>query len=193
VEEVDAIDNGIDPVGEVIKPRYDYSTGICSRIGWKNPQPNNPNADYDRAFMEAMRYIGEEFESLVSSTVQFGLKELDQLRVAFANRHELDPSGQIIEISGYFNYNQHLKVVEGSDHMVLFVIYPREDRTWTVRSVGTGRGFEFRKDPPYKGWGRKELSEATGIPGAIFSHKSGLITVFDTKEHALEFAKLAIQ
>jgi uncharacterized UPF0160 family protein len=193
VEEIDAIDNGIDPVPERTVPRYEFNTGICTRIEWKNPHWRTPNPDYDTAFMIAVSYIGDEFEYVLKRAAVYGVREMEQTRVAFANRYELDPSGSIIEIGGYFQYNAHIKSVEGPNPQVLFVIYPREDRTWTVRTVGTGRFFEMRKKLPYAGLSKKELSEVTGIPGAIFSHKAGLITVFDTKEHALEFARMALR
>ena len=75
----------------------------------------------------------------------------------------------------------------------MFLIYPREDQTCSTRAVGTGWSFELRKALPFAGLPAKDISERSGILGAIYSHKCAFITIFDTREHALEFARLAIR
>jgi uncharacterized UPF0160 family protein len=193
VQEIDAADNGISQVPASVAPRYENCTGITTRIKMKNPHWKSPNPDPDAAFLTAVSDISKEFEDLILRTVKHGLKELDMTRTGFDARFELDETGEIMEIPIFFTYFAHLKRIEGDDPQITFIIYPREDRHWAIRGVGTGRGFQLRKGLPHAGVSAKELSEITGIPGAIFSHKSALIAIFDTKEHALAFAKYAVR
>jgi uncharacterized UPF0160 family protein len=193
VQEIDATDNGISQVPATISPRYENCTGITTRIKMKNPHWKSENADCDLAFRRAIEYIGQEFEGLVYRCVQYGLKELEMTRTGFSGRFALDESGEIMEIPRFFTYLTYLKRIEGDNPQVNFIIYPREDGTWTIRGVGTGRGFELRKSLPHAGVSPKELSELTSIPGAIFSHKNALIAVFDNRSHALAFAKYAVR
>jgi uncharacterized UPF0160 family protein len=193
IQEIDATDNGISQVPATVSPRYENCTGITTRIKMKNPHWKSENRDADEAFGQAIEYIGREFEGLVYHSVQYGLKELEMTQAGFGSRFGLDESGEIMEIPRFFTYLTYLKRIEGDSAQVNFVIYPREDGTWTIRGVGSGRGFELRKGLPHAGVSPKELSELTSIPGAIFSHKNALITIFDNRSHALEFAKYAVR
>ena len=193
VQEIDAIDNGVSPTDSSHECHYSINTDICSRIAAKNPHWKTPNPDPDSAFIQAVAYIGTEFEYLVMRNAKYGLEELELTRAAYAKRFELDPSGKIMEIPRFYQYLHCLKVVEGDSPQVVFLIYPREDFTWSIRAVGTGWSFKLRQELPFAGLPPKEISEKSGIPGAIYSHKRAFITIYDTREHAVEFAKLAIR
>jgi uncharacterized UPF0160 family protein len=113
-------------------------------------------------------------------------------RIGFAKRFELFETGGIIEIPYFFPYMNYIRRIEGNDPQIYFVVYTREDGAWAIRGVETGRGFELRKKLPHAGVGGAELSEISGVPGAIFSHKNGFLTVFDTKDHALAFVRYTL-
>ena len=59
IEEIDAIDNGISTHdGE---PRYNISTNLSSRVGHLAPTWQDPNPDFDSAFVKAMELTRTEF------------------------------------------------------------------------------------------------------------------------------------
>ena len=163
-QEIDAVDNGVLPVGSDVPAKYDVNTGISSRIDKRNPHWKSVGVDPYEAFLGAVCYIGTEFEYLVMRSAKSGLEELRITRAAFARRFELDPSGKIMEIPRFYQYLNFLKVVEGEKPQVVFLIYPREDQTWSIRAVGTGWSFELRKALPFAGLPARRYQRHLGSP-----------------------------
>lgn len=191
LEEIDGCDNEISPIPDDVVPRYEYRTGIVARIEMKNPHWKTPNPDSDHSFLDAVASIGTEFESLALRTGRFGLKEREMMKIGVRNRFDLSETGEIIEIPFFFPYRKYVQHIEGME-LVKFVIYPRSREEWAIRGVETGTSFELRKKLPHAGAEPSELSRLSGVPGALFSHKTGFLAVFDTKDHALEFVRYTL-
>lgn len=76
---------------------------------------------------------------------------------------------------------------------VMFVVYPRNDKKWGVQAV-QDVGYISRKSFPIAWGGKtdKELQEISGVPDAVFCHRSLFFAVAETKEGALALAEKAL-
>jgi len=77
----------------------------------------------------------------------------------------------------------------------LFVIFKVHEGKWYVRGIPDAKGsFKTRKPFPeeWAGKGDTELEELTGVPGALFCHRSRFLAGASTKEGALELAQKAL-
>jgi len=77
----------------------------------------------------------------------------------------------------------------GEQHPALFVIMPSQ-KHWKLRGIPPSyqRRMEVRLAFPQEWAGKrgKELEKLTNIKGAIFCHKSRFITIWETKEAAMQ-------
>jgi uncharacterized UPF0160 family protein len=80
----------------------------------------------------------------------------------------------------------------GEDHPAVFVVMPSGGH-WKLRGIppNTEDRMQVRVPLPeaWAGLQDEELKKATGIPGAIFCHKGRFISVWETKEDALQALK----
>ena len=88
------------------------------------------------------------------------------------------------------------KTVErlGADHL-LFVVHPR-DTDWSLTTIRKGSAtFDNRADLPadWAGLTGADLEEASGVQGAKFCHNGRFIAVADSRDAALELARIAVQ
>ena len=77
----------------------------------------------------------------------------------------------------------------------LFVIYPRREGNWGIKSVPKKTyGFERKKLLPaaWAGKGAEEFAQVTGVADAIFCHKDRFIAAARTKESAIALAQIAL-
>jgi len=198
MEEIDAVDNGINATEE--KPKYHVTTTLGGRVRNLNPAWNDANPDFDGQFEKATELVGSELVSRVEGMVNRWLPALDIVRKAFNKRHEVHSSGQIIRFDqGGCPWKEHLYQLEaaaGSEEEVLYAIYADSNGSWRVHAVGVqGEGFKSRLPLPesWRGIRDEKLSELTGIPECIFVHATGFIGGNKTEEGALEMARQAIQ
>lgn len=84
----------------------------------------------------------------------------------------------------------------GETHPALFVIMPSQNH-WKLRGIPPNRKdkMQVRLPLPQKwaGLRNEELQKMTGISGAIFCHKGRFISVWETKEDALEALELILK
>ena len=77
----------------------------------------------------------------------------------------------------------------------LYVVYPRGDGAWVVKSVNKDLdSFDLKKPFP-ESWAGKidqDLAKSTGVDDAIFCHNKRFIAVAGSKEGAIELAELAL-
>ena len=202
VKEVDGFDNGVSPYAS--SPYYRIETHISNRIQHLNPLWNDPNPDPDGQFQKAVSLIGNEFESFLLHYFDNNIPAISITEEAYNSRFDIDNSGQIICLKKACPFEKTLKDLEDKDEKeavelkkvppkkVFYAISPRDNTSWNCKAVKSGRGFELRKPFPCCGLRDQELSDACGIPGGIFVHKSGFLAVFSTKENALAFAKYSL-
>lgn len=193
VQEIDAQDNGINPSQE--KPSYTVSSDITHRISRLNPHWKIENPDYDAAFQEAIKLIGNDFEFFLTYTIKYSISNYKIAKDAYENRFDFDPSGLLLNLPKYFPVEDFLDILENKEKKVLYCIYGRIDenknKSWAVRTINTDKPFESRKPLPFPGVNSQEMEEKTGIEGLIFAHKNPFLAVFKTKEQALQYAKFA--
>lgn len=195
VKEIDAIDNGVNMFPPGVEPTYSIKTGISSRIAILNPHWKEVGvSDYER-FKQAIDLIGKEFTDCLLYIFDSQIPAIEFVKKAFADRFNVDESGKIMVLNDMCPFDKHMKRLEDEDETkpkVLYVITPRNDGSFNVKAVGTGKGFELRKPLPFAGLRDEELSKACGIEGGIFVHKSGFLGGFKTLEQAIQFAKYAV-
>lgn len=198
MEEIDAVDNGINATEE--KPKYHVTTTLGGRVRDLNPAWNDSNQDFDGQFVKATELVGSELVNRVDGMVNRWLPALDIVRKAFNKRHEVHSSGKIVKFeTGGCPWKEHLYQLEkqaGCEGEVQYVIYSDSNGSWRVQAVGVqGEGFTSRLPLPesWRGVRDEKLSELTGIPECIFVHASGFIGGNKTEEGAMEMARQALQ
>ncbi|CAL1546705.1 unnamed protein product [Lymnaea stagnalis] len=198
VEEIDAIDNGINQTdGE---QRYRITTTLSSRVGTYNPKWNEKNVDIQLQFEKAMKLVGEEFSEKISFYQSAWLPARIIVAQAVKNRHKADPSGRIICLEeGGAPWKDHLFTLEQEENIspnILYVLYTDQNNSWRVQCVPLSLGsFENRLSlkEEWRGLRDDELSKKSGIDGCIFVHTSGFIGGNKTYEGALEMARRSLE
>ncbi|XP_025087299.1 UPF0160 protein MYG1, mitochondrial-like isoform X2 [Pomacea canaliculata] len=198
LEEVDAIDNGIDATNE--EPRYKVTTTISNRVARMNPRWNEENVDEDKCFHKAMDMVGAEFLDRVNFYKATWLPARDIVLRALNARTETHSTGEIISLSeGGSPWKDHLFTLEeelGISPPIKYVLYPDSNSQWRVQCVPLRLGSFDNRLPlseEWRGLRDEELSQKCGIPNCIFVHSSGFIGGNKTYEGALAMAAASLQ
>ncbi|KAJ8299436.1 hypothetical protein KUTeg_023496 [Tegillarca granosa] len=188
VQEIDAIDNGVNQHDE--EPR----------VAYLNQKWNETDKDEQALFYQAMEMVGAEFMDRVLYYKQSWLPARDLVETAIKNRHQADPSGEIVVLEScgcpwrdhLFNIEEELKL----DVPIKYILYQDNNKKWRVQCVPIRIGsFENRLSLPEEWRGLRDdaLSQKSGIPGCVFVHASGFIGGNDTYEGALKMAQISLQ
>ncbi|KAL8593805.1 hypothetical protein ACOMHN_064002 [Nucella lapillus] len=198
VEEVDAIDNGINATDE--EPRYRVSTNLSSRVGGCNAKWNEKDVDEKACFQRAFEMVGEEFLDRVNFYKTSWLPARDLVLKAVNARKEADNSGEIVVMAeGGAPWKDHLFSLEEELSVsppVKYMLYGDSAGSWRVQCVPLKLGsFDNRLSLPeeWQGLRDEELSTKSGIPDCIFVHASGFIGGHKTYEGALTMARTALK
>jgi len=198
IEEIDAVDNGVNATEE--KPKYHVTTTLGGRVKALNPAWNEPKQDFDGQFHKASEMVGQEFVSRVKSMVNIWFPAKAIVRAAFENRFNIDPSGSVVMLeNGGCPWKEHLydeEVVAGVPGSVKLMLYSDSNGSWRIQTIGVkGQGFTSRMDLPEAWWGVRDeaLSKLTGIPDCIFVHATGFIGGNKTKEGVMEMARQSLK
>lgn len=198
MEEIDAVDNGVNATEE--KPKYHVTTTLGRRVGSLNPAWNEAKQDHDGQFEKAVELVGGEMLSRIHGMSNIWLPALDLVKRAFNKRVDVHSSGKIVKLeAGGCPWKEHLYTLE-SDHgcegHTKYMVYQDTAGSWRVQTVGVkGEGFASRLPLPEPWWGVRDeaLSKLTGIPDCIFVHATGFIGGNKTEEGAMEMARQALQ
>ncbi|XP_008573070.1 PREDICTED: UPF0160 protein MYG1, mitochondrial [Galeopterus variegatus] len=197
VEEIDAVDNGISQWEEG-EPRYVLTTTLSARVARLNPTWNQPNQDTEAGFKCAMDLVREEFLQRLDFYQHSWLPARALVEEALAQRFQVDPSGEIVELAkGGCPWKEHLYHLESelSPPVVTFVIYTDQGGQWRVQCVPKEpHSFQSRLPlpEPWRGLRDKALDQVSGIPGCIFVHANGFIGGHQTREGALSMARATL-
>lgn len=198
VEEVDAVDNGISQWEEG-EPRYVLTTTLSARVARLNPTWNQPNQDTEAGFQRAMDLVREEFLQRVDFYQHSWLPARALVQEALAQRFQVDPSGEIVELAkGGCPWKEHLYHLESGlspPVTVAFVIYTDQAGQWRVQCVPKEpHSFQSRLPlpEPWRGLRDEALDQVSGIPGCVFVHTSGFIGGHCTREGALSMARATL-
>ncbi|XP_020285841.1 UPF0160 protein MYG1, mitochondrial [Pseudomyrmex gracilis] len=197
IKEIDAIDNGI-PMYDA-EPIYRIVTDLSARVSRLNPQWNNRDTvNVDERFEKAMALALEEFLEFVHYSKNVWLPARDVVRNAIKNRFNVDPSGEIIELSQMAPWKEHLSQLEREMKVsppIKYTIF-ESDNAYRVQCVPVTPGsFVCRMFLPEKWGGLKEdeLVKACGIEGAIFVHSVRFIGGNKSRNGALAMARKALE
>jgi uncharacterized UPF0160 family protein len=118
-------------------------------------------------------------------------KNLIEARKIVEDVYNSTEDKRIIVLDRYYPFNETLSKYPEPQ----FVISPREDGYWNIKSLIDKPGtFEYRRYFP-KNWGSKkgeDLEKECGVLGAVFCHKDYFICANKTKNGAVEMAKIAL-
>lgn len=82
-------------------------------------------------------------------------------------------------------------------NLMLTVSFREHDKTYGIRSLNEGSEVDFSMRCPapeaWRGLRGEELQKASGLPGLIFCHSTGFLTVADTAEHAMLAAEYIVE
>jgi len=198
IEAVDGVDNGIEQYPKDVKPNYKVTTGLSSRVSYLNPAWNDPNPNPEAQFLRAVELTGSEFLDRVNYFGKAWLPARIIVEQAVASRFEVEPSGQVLVLSQFCPWKEHLSIIEEELNLgvqIKYVLFQDTNGSWRVQCMSVGDTFENRLSLPEEWRGRRdeELSAVSGIDGCIFVHMSGFIGGNKTKDGALQMAKRALQ
>ncbi|XP_021106251.1 UPF0160 protein MYG1, mitochondrial isoform X3 [Heterocephalus glaber] len=155
---------------------------------------------YDKAgFRRAMDLVREEFLQRLDFYQRSWLPARALVEEALAQRFQVDPSGEIVELSkGGCPWKEHLYHLESGlspPQTTAFVIYTDQAGQWRVQCVPKElHSFQSRLPLPelWRGLRDEALDQVSGIPGCIFVHASGFIGGHHTREGALSMARATL-
>lgn len=214
--EIDAIDNGVEAAGGAL--RYRVGTDLSSRVGHLQPAWNEAVTDdaLNARFVAAMHLATTEFVAYVHRAVTSWLPARRVIADARAGARGVHPSGQILRLSQFAPWKDHLFELEEEDAAggeakrarvegepspaaalppALYVLYEDSSGSWRVQAVPQEPdSFASRKalPAPWRGLRDAELSAAAGIADGIFVHASGFIGGARSFEGALALASKAL-
>ncbi|OQV23260.1 UPF0160 protein MYG1, mitochondrial [Hypsibius exemplaris] len=198
IQEMDAIDNGI---AQNDKPTlYQINTGLSNRVKRLNPAWNDKDKSTDARFEEAIKLTGSELVSKIDFYKNAWLPARTLVEQAIHNRHQVDPSGEIVRFTvGGCPWQDHVFQIERERQLepnIKFAIYEDDNGQWRVQAVPVSQGsFASRLPLPeaWRGLNTDVLSGISGIPGCVFCHHSGFIGGNSSYEGALQMARFTLQ
>jgi len=199
MEEIDAIDNGVD-VCSAGTPNYIVSTTLSNRVGRCNPRWNAKDKNEAEGFKKALSLVAEEFHDRIEFYRDSWWPARSIVASTIADRFAVHPSGKVALIeTGGCPWKDHLFTLEedlGIKGQILYLLYADDAGKWRIQCVPEELGtFTNRKSLPesWRGIRDAELSALTGIEGCIFVHASGFIGGNATRAGVVEMADKALK
>ncbi|XP_065317539.1 MYG1 protein-like [Gordionus sp. m RMFG-2023] len=203
IQEIDAIDNGIDVTETNEIKKYKISTNLSSRVSHLNPAWNDLTTPADAQFQKAINLVGPEFDERIHfyANVMWPAREI--VKKAIEDRFKVYESGEILVLDISVPWQDTLYEIEKEQKiypLIKFVVFGTRtspnitgDRgeDWRVQCVSTQPGsFHNRLSLPqtWRGLRGIELSKISGIENCVFVHMSGFIGGNKTKEGAIDMA-----
>ncbi len=190
VQPIDAVDNGVDLCELVypgVQPYFLYNL-----IGVYNFVPKKEKGgNLDNNFSKAVDFA----EDILRREIEISKMEVEEKKyVEQVYQNSEDRETIILDEDIPFN---SWGVVLGQYREPLFVVKPDGgSKNWKVKAVRKELfSFGNRKDLPQEWAGKSgnELVQITGVEGSIFCHNKRFIAVANTKEGAVELARLAVE
>lgn len=202
VEEVDAIDNGIDVCDA---PRYALTTHLSARVNRLMPPWNeldkHTDENLDKLFAVAMEKVGEEFADRVTLYAKVWWPARKLVEQAHDKRFEVDASGKVLSFDAVMcPWKDHLFDIEEEKHsepLIKYILFKDAvNDTWRIQCVPINKtSFGNRLSLPKQWCGLRDdkLSGVAGIRGCIFVHATGFIGGNDTYDGVLQMAREALR
>lgn len=184
IQWIDATDNGVQTVETKVSGVYPYDIGLY--FNTFTPSWNENNSMYDKNFTSAVDIA----KNILSREIQ-KRKNLMEAEKVVDSIYQNSEDKRIIVMDKKYPYNGTLSKYKEP----LFVISPKEDGTWSSKSIKDDENsFISRKYFPesWSGKSDSDLEKINNIPGSIFCHRNCFIAINKTMEGAIEMARLAI-
>ncbi len=183
VQVVDAHDNGFVIADYVFPDVREYTISIiCNIFGstWKEED------NYDTAFFEVV----EVMEKILRREIKIAQDNIEAIPFVEKAYQEAQDK-RVVVLDGYYPWGDILSKYKDA----LFVVSPSKDgKKWRVESIKE-EGFVNRKSFPIEWAGRHEadLERVTEVPGSLFCHRGLFLVVGNSKESAIQLAKIALE
>ncbi|XP_063707811.1 MYG1 protein [Culicoides brevitarsis] len=198
IREIDAIDNGVPQFeGE---PRWTISTNLSSRVShfnqtWNSKEPYDAQSQFEKA----KELVGGEFVDKIRYYTEVWWAARAIVQKTLENRFNVHESGEILELSEFCPWKQHLAELEHElklEGVAKYVLYENKSDDWRVICVPTTPdSFVCRKflHKDWRGIRDEELEKVSGIKGINFCHATGFIGGAKTREAALQMAVQSLE
>lgn len=188
VSPIDAHDNGINITKSLIENLTDYRINkemvYAFRSSWKDPA-NKIDTNFFDFLSIAKNIIEREIKNL---------RDLIEGESIVKKEVEIQAEPEILVLSQDLPWEQ----VVAKTKKVKIVVYPEPPSgSWCLENVRKNlddfesAGIFFPE--VWRGLSDDDLVRACGVPGAVFCHRAGFFAVHQTKEGAIEMAKIALQ
>uniref|UniRef100_A0A336LPI0 CSON009741 protein n=1 Tax=Culicoides sonorensis TaxID=179676 RepID=A0A336LPI0_CULSO len=198
IREIDAIDNGV-PMFDG-EPRWTISTNLSSRVSHFNQTWNSKeNFDAQAQFEKAKELVGGEFVDKIRYYTEVWWAARALVQTALKNRFNIHKSGEILELTEFCPWKQHLAELEKElelEGIAKYVLYKNSENDWRAICVPkTPDSFVCRKflHKDWRGIRDSELEKISGIKDINFCHATGFIGGAKTREAALEMAVKSLE
>lgn len=191
VQLIDAGDNGIDIIKDTIFPGvYDYS--ITNFVNLFKPTWKEKNKKMDDQFSEAVSWARQLLKREIEVT-----SDKFEAKHKIIENYEKSEDKQLIIFDEKESYGREIttNILLNYPEPLYVILYRDDVDDWQVVAVRKGeKTFESRKLLPEKWRGLRDekFAAETGVPDAIFCHRSGFMCIAKSKEGAIKLAKLAI-
>lgn len=196
VEEIDAIDNGIAQCNGIQK--YAVTTTLSSRVSHLAPAWNDLNSkNFNEIFPSAMELVGKEIKDRLNGLVKVWVPARNIVANAIDNAMKIDQSGEIIYVTPFCPWKDHLEIIENERNMtgkLKYVIY-NDSNFWRLQCVPIntgGFGNRLSLPEPWRGLRDEELCKIAGIDGCTFVHASGFTGGNVSQEGVVLMARKAL-
>ncbi len=186
---IDAGDAGVETFSNVfpgVRPFIINGVITSFRPTWKEDE------DWDKAFLEAVDWAKNFL--LRQIKIQKDFLEAEDV-VLKAYEASVDKRIIIIDDSRSFGREIVSEILSNFDEPIYAVFFRRDHKSWQLLALGRGiNSFSMRRPLP-EAWRAKsgsELHAETGVNGGIFCHKTGFMCVVQSRDAAIELAKIAL-
>lgn len=198
IEEVDAIDNGVEQ-GDNLK--YRVSSGLGSRVkrcnaNWREEASNTPEAENAR-FLKAVNICAEEFLGQATGLITSWFPARKIITDSLTDKE--NPK-RVMILKQCCPWQEHLLDLEKEQGLddsnnTLYVIFPdSRSGSYRIQAVPKAKGSFANRKPlpePWRGVRDAELSKVAGIEGCVFAHASGFIGGNQTLEGVIKMAEVS--
>lgn len=198
IEEVDAIDNGVEQ-GENLK--YRVSSGLGNRVkrcnaNWREEASNTPEAENAR-FLKAVSICAEEFLGQATGLIT---SWYPARKIVTQTLEDKSNPNRVMVLKQCCPWQEHLLDLEkergmSDDNNTLYVTFPdTRSGTYRIQAVPKAKGSFVNRKPlpePWRGVRDDELSKVAKIEGCVFAHASGFIGGNKTLEGVIKMAEIS--
>ncbi|CAG0896855.1 unnamed protein product, partial [Darwinula stevensoni] len=201
IEEIDATDNGI-PICHRGLMKYKICTSLSTQIRNLKPQWTDTDKSTDDVFPEAMKTAGDIFIDRVRyyGNVWWPAREMliEDLNRIYNKLSQVDKSGNILQLSKYYPWREHLLDLAGENlqwrnqiNRLAFVIYQTPSK-WIIKAIPRSSGRKVLLPEEWGGLEKAELVEKSGLQGIIFVHGNRFIGGHESRDGVISMAKMSL-